>query len=50
MNIYLDEFLNSFEEIHYFLAGISTGLIVGVIITFKSIKSIHKFIYRNKYK
>ena len=33
MPVFLTELMNSFAEIHYFIAGVSVGMIIGIAIT-----------------
>lgn len=45
---FLSEFMNSFEELHYFIVGLAAGLIFGILLAVKYLARVHKFYFKDR--
>ena len=46
----ISELFNTFDEIHYFIAGVCVGFIGGFVFAVKYLEKIHKYFFSRKQK
>jgi len=42
---FLKEFLNTFDEVHYFIAGISIGFVCGIVFMSRYLRRVHQWFF-----